>query len=342
MKNKVLIYGTGELFSELKKLISWDNIIMLGFVESVPHKTNKDGYKIYCADEISDIEFDYVLIATQEYEVEIRKKLKEVGVENTKIISGSLNADNVLENEFLFDRTNYMIWQNSKILNNVRFANERNLFWDLARGIDWIDSKLALSAGGMAVGWDYLYVMCRSLDIVKPENILEIGLGQSSKLFLNYHHHHSCKYDIIEQSKEWYEFFQTENNVPPEVNVHIRPLLKKWDETYSEELHCFSEVESIVKDKKFSFISIDGPFGCDGCSRSDLLPYIPECLADNFVIMLDDYERAGEKEMIRLLEINLRKADVQFLKKVYGTKKQFCLITSANNPFLCSLYDSID
>ena len=232
--------------------------------------------------------------------------------------------------------------QNTKILNNVRFANERNLFWDYAKGIRWMDPQLALTPGGWAVGYDYLYVLCRALEIVKPDHILEAGLGQSSKIILNYYKAHSCRYDIIEQSQEWHDFFKKENDIPQGVNVHIRPLCTAYNKFYDAEINSYSEVETIVGNNKFSLISIDGPWGCEGLSRGDLLPYLPECLADNFVIMLDDYNRAGEKEMIRLLEARMRDAQVSFLKKVYGSKKQFCLITSPNNSFLCSLYGVTD
>lgn len=243
---------------------------------------------------------------------------------------------------FLFDRDGYAILQNSKILNNVRFTNERNLFWDYAKGVSWIDPGLALTPGGWAVGYDYLYVLCRALETIKPNRILEAGLGQSSKLILSYYRNHLCQYDIIEQSREWYDFFRIENDIPQGVNVHIRPMRTVYDQRYNTEINSYSEIETIVGNNKFSLISIDGPWGCEGCSRGDLLPYIPECLDDNFVIMLDDYDRAGEKEMIRLLELKMQDANMKFLKKIYGEKKQFCLITSLNNPYLCSLYSTGD
>ncbi len=342
MKKSILIYGTGKWFLELQKIIRWDNIIMFGFLESVPSKNEFWGYEVYSVDKISSMEFDYILVATTEYEIEIRMTLLNLGVENKKIISGILNDENILINTFLFNHMNYIIWKSSKILDNVRFTNERNLFWDLAKGISWINPKMSLSPGGMAVGYDYLYVLCRILQILQPKSILEIGLGQSSKLLLNYYNNHSCTYDIIEQSKDWYEFFQVENDVPSGVNVHIRPMITKYSDIYNSEINCFSEIETIVRNKKFSLISIDGPWGSDGVSRTDLLPYIPDCLENNFVILLDDYNRIGEKEMVRLLEDNMIENNIKFLKKVYGNKKQFCLITSSNNPFLCSLYSPIN
>lgn len=323
-------------------MICWDHIVILGFVESTPSKTEVEGYRVYSVDEIAKIEFDYILLASWKYEHEMRVKLKEIGVETTKIITGSLDADNIFKNKFLFSCVDYTIWQNAKILNNIRFSNERNLFWDYAKGVNWISSQLSLSPGGMAVGYDYLYVLCRTLEIIRPQNILELGLGQSSKIFLSYYNSHSSEYSIIEQSNEWYDFFKSENDIASGVNVHIRPLVTSYDKNYDKEINCFSEIGTIVRNKKFSFISIDGPWGSDGISRCDLLPYIPECLDDNFLIIIDDYNRPGEKEMVRCLEERLKKHNIEFLKRIYGSRKQFCIITSSNNLFLCSLYDIVD
>lgn len=54
--------------------------------------------------------------------------------------------------------------------------------------------------------------------------------------------------------------------------------------------------------------------------------------------MLDDYEREGEKNMIYELENILKKRNFKYHKKVYGKYRQFCLLTSEKNKFLCSLF----
>jgi hypothetical protein len=55
--------------------------------------------------------------------------------------------------------------------------------------------------------------------------------------------------------------------------------------------------ESVVIGKKFDLFSIDGPWGSDEYSRIDMIRYIPEILCEDFVIMVDDYERLGEKDI---------------------------------------------
>lgn len=116
MKKSVLIYGTGQWFLELQNIIRWDNIIMFGFLESVPSKNEFWGYKVYSVDKISSMEFDYILIATTEYEIEIRMTLAKFGVENKKIISGTLNDENILINKFLFNHKKSKTTRNKKII----------------------------------------------------------------------------------------------------------------------------------------------------------------------------------------------------------------------------------
>ena len=44
-----------------------------------------------------------------------------------------------------------------------------------------------------------------------PTHILEMGLGQSSKVIMSYQRHSGCSYKIIEQDEAWYNLFKKEN-----------------------------------------------------------------------------------------------------------------------------------
>ena len=67
--------------------------------------------------------------------------------------------------------SNTIIW--AEIFNNV-ISNS-----------SWLTNK-SFSAGRWAVGYQYLYVVYRILNEVRPKNILELGLGQSTRLFGQY------------------------------------------------------------------------------------------------------------------------------------------------------------
>ncbi len=50
---------------------------------------------------------------------------------------------------------------------------------------NWLKDK-SFSPGRWAVGYQYLYAVYRILNAVKPKKILELGLGQSTKLLNQY------------------------------------------------------------------------------------------------------------------------------------------------------------
>lgn len=52
-------------------------------------------------------------------------------------------------------------------------------------GSEWLKDQ-SVSPGRWAVGYNYLYILYRILNDVKPTNILELGLGQSTKLMAQY------------------------------------------------------------------------------------------------------------------------------------------------------------
>lgn len=55
--------------------------------------------------------------------------------------------------------------------------------------------------------------------------------------------------------------------------------------------------ENAFQGKTFDLILIDAPLGADmkQYSRIAVLESLPECLAEQFVIMIDDTDRSGEK-----------------------------------------------
>lgn len=64
--------------------------------------------------------------------------------------------------------------------------------------------------------------------------------------------------------------------------------------------------DRIVENRKFDFISIDGQYDIeepDGISRVDILKILPPCLMEQFCIVIDDYDRFGEKGMYVLVSL---------------------------------------
>ena len=196
---------------------------------------------------------------------------------------------------------------------------------------------LSLIAGEWAVGYHYMYVMLRVLLNKKPSSVLEMGLGQSSKILARYQNYSKCHYDIVEQDETWYQFFCSELDLSDQVSVHIRPIEQRYNEKYGVYVNSYVNFNTVIDAHKYELISIDGPWGSEKISRVDILPYIPKCLEESFCILIDDYECDGEQNMICELESVLQHNQIEYYKAVYEGDKKFCLITSKDNSFLCTL-----
>jgi len=74
----------------------------------------------------------------------------------------------------------------------------------------------------------------------------------------------------------------------------------------------------------------------DELSRIDAVDLIPDHLAESFVIILDDYNRQGERNTAELFRAALNDADVEFSEGVYRGSKETLLMASNDYAFLTS------
>lgn len=206
------------------------------------------------------------------------------------------------------------------------------------KGVRWLED-VSLKAENFAVSYDYMYVMTRALNYMVPDSMLELGMGQTSKILSAYCASSIGVLDIVEQGKDWINFMRQEMDLRGRIRIHHVPMIKKEDPEHGTPLNCYEDISEIVNGKRFEFISIDGPFGSPRNSRTDLLPYIPKCLAPSWCIMLDDYGRQGEHDMIEKLKKTLDGSGIEHRGKEYGvgSEKQFYLICSEDNKYLTTL-----
>lgn len=337
MRKKLLIYGTGKHYKKLKPLIRQDKCEIIGFIESKKRKEIFDGKPVCSPEWVTSImEWDFILIASAKFEREMTETLININVPKEKIILANLEYFHIIQNLDIFDIKKFIAWQNDEIQQNQREILAHNRFNDMRKGVSWLTKEIQIIGGRWAVGYYYMYIMLHILLSKKPKSILEMGLGQSSKILINYHINSKANYEIIEQNEEWLSFFLQENYIPEDVKVHIKPVQKEYNAQYGTYIYTYGEIQDIIQ-RKYDLISIDGPWGSEGISRQDILSYIPGCLEDSFCIMLDDYGREGEKNMISELEKILKDNGIEYCKGIYKGDKEFCLIVSKDNSFLCSL-----
>lgn len=222
-----------------------------------------------------------------------------------------------------------------------RYSSEAvwgELFNQVSYGSTWLKDR-RFAAGRWAVGYQYLYAVYRILDEIHPKNILELGLGQSTKLISQYaaaypevHHR------VVEHDPEWMDFFRRNYALPSNTEM----VRLDWDfipYKEADRVRVFRDFAGKFKDQKFDFISIDAPFGGDmrQYARIDVLRMLPDCLADSFIIIIDDAERSGETHTVKEMSEALKSAHIPFAMGRYNGKKDCMVICSEDLKFVCSM-----
>jgi len=205
---------------------------------------------------------------------------------------------------------------------------------------EWLKFK-SFSPGGWACDYACLYTLFRVLNDMHPKSILEFGLGQSSKLLHQYANYFNDVTAITcEHDAEWSEFFNKHQNKNYYINLlhlELEEVLYKNKPTltYKEFMNKLSN--SGGRDK-FDFIFVDGPYGSDNYSRSQVIQLIKNNLNESFCIVMDDYERKGEKETMKEIMYILNSEKKEFLYTIYTGQKEHILLCSKDLKFLTTIF----
>lgn len=246
-----------------------------------------------------------------------------------------------------------IIKQNSNdILTAINFSKDisreirnisKEILWaetfnNTVSGSNWLKDK-SFSPGRWAVGYQYLYAVYRILNAVKPKRILELGLGQSTKLLSQYAKaNREVKHIVVEHDQEWIDFYKKENEVAE--NTEILKIEREYRKYKSDDkVLAFKNFKEILQGQKFDFISIDAPLGANAkiYARIDVLEILPECLEEDFVIVIDDYNRKCEKNTVNEIERILKKHNISYCKGIYYGEKECMIISSEKLKFVCSM-----
>ena len=72
-------------------------------------------------------------------------------------------------------------------------------------------------------------------------------------------------------------------------------------------------------------------------SRRDIFEFLPGILEDDFVIVIDDYDRIGEQNTVKEIEGILNAKGISYASGIYLGLSNICVITAECNKFLCTL-----
>ena len=230
----------------------------------------------------------------------------------------------------IYEKREKVIWkngENQEILWGMIFNNTID-------GSLWLKDK-SFSPGRWAVGYPFLYILYRICNEFKPSSILELGLGQSSKMTTQYSLNAKNKHTIVEHDESWIEHCKKTISLP--VNVEIKKMLLNTVKIKNHPVIVYENFNKELSGNTFDLILVDAPFGSEYMSRIDILSIIPQSLDKSFIIIMDDCERIGEGRTVKELEKKLKNSNIEYAKGCYTGIKRTIIFTSKDLAFFCSL-----
>lgn len=199
------------------------------------------------------------------------------------------------------------------------------IFHDSIRGKKGIES-LSLNIGRWAGNYSFFYILNRILTDFQPARIIEFGLGESSKFVSAYLDNYllDSEHIIIEQDTTWKTAFENKFTLSTRSNIRTMPLLKKSYKGF--EYNGYENIENSIK-QNFDLYIIDGPFGSPKYSRFDIYTLAEKLtVEDDFIIIMDDYNRIGEQETTAELLMMFKSKNIKIHSAVYRGNKSVKVI----------------
>lgn len=222
------------------------------------------------------------------------------------------------------------------LTDSIKECNWAHIFHDTISTSPWLQDK-SFSPGRMALGYNGLYSLYRILNEFKPQRILEIGLGQSTHMISQFVKYANAEHIVVEANKDWIDFYKNAHSLPEGTQImHLDYEIVPYKD---ENVRVFKNFKESLAGKKFDFILVDAPFGADMIeySRIDILQVIPDSLAKDFVIFIDDTQRYGESHTSDSIVAKLAENGIAACKGRYSGVASNDVICSENLRFLTTL-----
>ena len=207
-------------------------------------------------------------------------------------------------------------------------------FSNAIQGSEWLKYK-KFYPGGWAVEYTFLLTLFRIFEHHKFTNLLEFGLGQTSRMVHQYAAFHKVPAITVEHDTEWIEFTRKDTHNAYPINVKVLPL--EMVDYNGYKTRTYQGVKAAFEDQKFDFILVDGPFGSEHYSRSQIIQLAKSNLAETFCIIIDDCNRVGEQQTVAEVENALKNNGVKYASNKYYGLSDYVVICSEDLKFLTSL-----
>jgi len=155
-----------------------------------------------------------------------------------------------------------------------------------------------------AANYSLLYLLTRIFKEFEVESVLEFGIGQTTVLIdkLAKASGRTVRLESVEHEEEW------KNVIASRVShqITVAPLTGTGT-TYGRQFYD----SKVIPTGLFQLMVVDGPpadVQGNRFARNGFADIFAERLAENFVIIVDDAERKGERSLIRLVRKALKEA----------------------------------
>ena len=164
-------------------------------------------------------------------------------------------------NEEIIKRIETKLQRNEALSKEILWSH---IFHDSIKGSKWLQDQ-PFSPGRAAIGYPTLYALYRILDEFQPKSILEIGLGQSTKMIGSYvkwkeHNNEECKHIVVEHDESWIDFFKNSFELSNSSEIMqfdlIKPVLD-WDFGKQTEVNMYKDFAQHLSGKVFDLIFIE-------------------------------------------------------------------------------------
>ena len=200
---------------------------------------------------------------------------------------------------------------------------------------EWIHNK-NICFGSWSAGSPFFYILVRILEKGNFNSILELGMGESSKLITQIVRHRELeKIIIVENDLQWYNFFK-EDLLMVKTEILLLERIKK--SVFGHEVSYYDNLSVHLSGKKFGLVVVDGPQGSERFSRYQIVELIKnDLLNDDFIVIIDDAHRAGEKETIQATLAELDSQGRKYFTGRYSGLKDTFVICSESNYYFANL-----
>ncbi|MBR5693048.1 MAG: hypothetical protein IKX42_05055 [Fibrobacter sp.] len=199
---------------------------------------------------------------------------------------------------------------------------------------EWLKYK-SFYPGRWAVEYTFLLTLFRIFEHHKFTNLLEFGLGQTSRMVHQYAAFYNVPAITVEHDAEWIDFTRKDTHNAYPINVKVLPL--EMVDYNGHKTRSYQDIKTAFENQKFDFILVDGPFGSEHYSRSQIIQLAESNIAETFCIIIDDCNRIGEQETVAEVENVLKSRGIKYaINKYYGLS-DYVVICSEDLKFLASL-----